>query len=132
VSDRILIAISVGILGMLMVFGSGVVAAGLACGFLTAVGFLLLALKSKRVRRFARRHPMLTDIIGSVGGYFMFPPGVTAFIGAGVVALMVTALISLDRVLNPEDCAPEPRATQLKARFKAESLLGRINGVPRG
>lgn len=107
-SDRSLLFMSIAIILVLMVFGNGVVTAGLFCGLLTGIGFLLLALKSKRVRVFARKHPLLADVVGSVGGYFLFPAGVTAFIGAGVVAIMLTGLIALDLLINGH---PEPRKT---------------------
>jgi len=112
-SDRGLIILCSLVLAIMAVMGGALAASGLAIGLLTAVAFLVLALKSSWVRGFARRFSLLADLMATGVAYLLFPPGITAFIGSGVVALSVTILIAVDRILNPgpgplED--PEPSA----------------------
>ena len=99
--DRQLSVVSVAVLLAIALLGGGLVVSGLFMGLLTAVAFLVLALKSPFIRGFARRFPFLADVCATALSYAMFPPGVTAFIGAGVVALVVTAMISLSRLARP-------------------------------
>jgi len=104
-SDRGLIILCALVLVIMAVMGGALAASGLAIGLLTAVAFLVLALKSSWVRAFARGFPLTADLMATGVAYLLFPPGVTAFIGSGVVALSVTILIAVDRIMNP---GPEP------------------------
>ena len=90
------IGLGVAVLLFLVLIAGGVVMNGILLGILTTVGFVFLALKNKTIRWFARRFPFLADIIGSVGAFFMFPQGVTAFVGAATVGILMTVLIALD------------------------------------
>ena len=99
--DRQLSILSVAVLLAVALLGGGLVISGLFIGLLTSVVWLVLAMKSPFIRGFARRCPFLADVLATGLSYAMFPPGVTAFIGAGVVALVVTAMISLSRLARP-------------------------------
>ncbi len=99
--DKGLIALCSVVLLIMLVAGGALVASGLAIGLLTSVAFLVLALKSSWVRWFARRFPLLADLMATAVAYLLFPAGVTAFVGSGVVALTVTILIAADRLRNP-------------------------------
>lgn len=104
-NDSRLIALCASVMLVLMIFGGSLVASGLAIGFLTAAAFLVLAMKSKLIRGFARRFPVLADLLATALGYLLFPAGITAFVAAGTVALLVTIMIAVDRLRRPE---PDP------------------------
>ncbi len=103
------------------------VASGLAIGLLTAVAFLVLALKSRLIRAFARGFPLLADVLATGVAYLMFPHGVTAFVGSGVVALSVTILIAVDRLVSPRPAVGTITAQMANYR---ESLLERVSALP--
>lgn len=126
-NDSRLIALCIVVLMALAIFGGGLVASGLAIGFLTACAFLVLAMKSRLIRGFARRFPLLADLLATVVGYLLFPAGVTAFVAAGVVALLVTIMIAVDRVRA--GLLPTPTITAQMSADRAAGpggLLGRI------
>lgn len=128
-SDTKIILLAAASLLCLAIFGGALVGSGLAIGFLTATAFAVLALKSRIIRLFARRFPLLADLLATACGYLLFPAGVTAFVAAGVVALLITILIAVDRKLNPEAHAPreETITSQMsKARSGVGDLLGRV------
>jgi hypothetical protein len=100
-NDRALVGLCAAALLVIMIAGGAMVLNGLAIGLLTSVAFLVLALKKKWVRDFARRYPFLADAAATAISYGIFPPGVTAFVGSGVVALVITMIIAMDRVINP-------------------------------
>ena len=116
--QALLILCSVVLLGM-AIFGGALAQSGLAIGLLTAVAFLVLALKSKLIRGFARSAPLMADVMATGVAYLLFPGGVTAFVGSGVVALSVTILISLDRILHPPVPSPEESPALL---YRVEAL----------
>jgi hypothetical protein len=97
-SDRGLIALCLTVLLVMAIVGGALATSGLAIGLLTSAAFLVLAVKSRLVRSFARAWPLLADLLATALAYLIFPGGVTAFVGSGVVALCVTVLIALDRI----------------------------------
>lgn len=119
-SDRGLIILCTTVLAIMAIIGGSLAASGLAIGLLTSVAFLVLALKSKIIRAFARGWPLLADLLATVVAYILFPQGVTAFVGSGVVALSVTILIAMDRILNPaqETLSPDDPHTLPIPPFK--------------
>ena len=116
--DRQLSVLSVAVLLAIALFGGGLILSGLFIGLITSVAWLALALKSPFVRGFARRFPLLADLLATSLSYLMFPPGVTAFVAAGVVALVVTAMISISRVVRP---VPERRSVTCRMRDADEA-----------
>ena len=114
-NDRGLIILCVAVLITMMVLGGAMVASGLAIGLLTSVAFLVLALKSRWIRAFARGFPLLADLLATGVAYLMFPYGVTAFVGSGVVALSVTILIAIDRLITPRPARGTITARMLEA-----------------
>jgi len=75
----------------------GFLIAGIVCGFISLVAWTFIAIKAPLVRSFARRFPLVADVLITALSYMTFPTGITAFVGAGVVCICATILISMDR-----------------------------------